>query len=177
MQLILPDAVASKIVKALASAKHQEIGGVVVGEHLEDETFRITDVSIQTAYGTRTRFERDPVYHADFLAKFFERTGEEYTRFNYLGEWHSHPSFEPIPSRDDVTTMQSIVDDPAVGVNFAVLLIVRKDPQSKLLLSATVFSDLLAPRRIGVAGEAGPYQSKRRRRFAEAVRVLRKWLS
>ena len=51
----------------------------------------------------------------DRIASFFDRVNHEYVRFNYIGEWHSHPSFEPEPSTKDDLSMQDIVEDPEVG--------------------------------------------------------------
>jgi hypothetical protein len=57
------------------------------------------------ASGSHTRFRRDPKTHQKTLDEFFERTGRDYQRFNYLGEWHSHPSFSVQPSVEDIETM------------------------------------------------------------------------
>lgn len=161
VKLLLPDDIASRLNIALAKARRQEIGGLIVGEHVKDETFQIVDISIQTSHGTRTHFERDPVLHEEFLREFFERTGGDFERYNYLGEWHSHPSFDPLPSADDVRTMRSIVSDPKVGVNFAVLLIVRRTGSKRLALSATAFSQLLPPESVIVVGDVGTATRKR----------------
>ncbi|MER9949533.1 Mov34/MPN/PAD-1 family protein [Mesorhizobium sp. M0047] len=161
VKLLLPDDIASRLNIALAKARRQEIGGLIVGEHVMDETFRIVDISIQTSHGTRTHFERDPVLHEEFLREFFERTGGDFERYNYLGEWHSHPSFDPLPSADDVRTMRSIVSDPKVGVNFAVLLIVRRTDSKRLSLSATAFSQLLPPESMIVVGDVATATRKR----------------
>jgi hypothetical protein len=60
--------------------------------------------------------------------KFFERTEHKYSRFNYIGEWHSHPSFEVSPSGTDLDSMRRLVRDPGFKGRFAVLMITRKDP-------------------------------------------------
>jgi hypothetical protein len=59
--------------------------------------------------------------------RFFDRTQHQYKRFNYIGEWHSHPSFEVKPSPQDVETMVKLVTDPAFKGSFAILMIVRLD--------------------------------------------------
>jgi [CysO sulfur-carrier protein]-S-L-cysteine hydrolase len=82
---------------------------------------------------------REPEHHREFLADFFARTGHDYLRYNYLGEWHSHPRFQPIPSPEDRATMLELVKNPLVGANFAVLIIVRLRRWSRLELSATLF--------------------------------------
>jgi hypothetical protein len=51
---------------------------------------------------------------------FFER----YRRFNYLGEWHSHPSFSVQPSFEDIESMTDIVENGNSTITFAVPLIV-----------------------------------------------------
>jgi hypothetical protein len=50
------------------------------------------DISFQKRGGTFAHFVRDPTHHKAFLTDFFASTGKDYKRFNYLGEWHSHPS-------------------------------------------------------------------------------------
>jgi hypothetical protein len=59
--------------------------------------------------------------------RFFDRTQHQYKRFNYIGEWHSHPSFEVKPSPQDVETMVKLVTDPAFKGSFAILMIMRLD--------------------------------------------------
>jgi integrative and conjugative element protein (TIGR02256 family) len=110
-----------------------------MGEHVSNATFRLVDFSVQHAGGSHASFERDPMRHRAQLDEFFARTGGDYSRFNYLGEWHSHPRFAPLPSPTDVATMQSIAEDPEVGVNFLVLLIARLIGRWRLELSATAF--------------------------------------
>lgn len=110
-----------------------------MGEHLGDDDYRIIDLSVQRAGGTAVCFIRHPKKHRTQLDLFFERTGHNYTRFNYLGEWHSHPSFPTAPSGPDLRTMQALARDPAVGANFLVLLIVRLESDASLRSSTTVF--------------------------------------
>lgn len=101
-----------------------EIGGILMGEEIGDQMFKIVDFSVDTSRGTRAQFVRDADHHDQALSTFFERTGDEYSRFNYLGEWHSHPSFSVNPSLQDVHAMQDLVDGSG-GVDFAVLFISR----------------------------------------------------
>jgi integrative and conjugative element protein (TIGR02256 family) len=139
MQLLLTVPILNRLQRELRRAGRREIGGVLMGEHVQDEVFRVVDFSVQHSGGWHCGFIRRPDEHQAQLDQFFRRTGADYTRFNYLGEWHSHPSFEPLPSITDFRTMQSIVDDPAVGVNFLVLLIPRLARWRKIELSAMVF--------------------------------------
>lgn len=109
-----------------------------MGECLEPNRFRATDLTIQSRGGTFASFVRRVGEALSALARFFRRTGEDYTRFNYLGEWHSHPSFSVSPSDRDVRSMIEIAEDPEVGANFAALVIVRL-MGGELVGSASVF--------------------------------------
>src|SRR5690242_9125070 len=90
------------LASALARNGSREIGGVLVGEHVAPNIFRLVDLSVQEHGGTAACFVRRPEHHKPFLDDFFLRTGKNYERFNYLGEWHSHPSFPAVPSHVDV---------------------------------------------------------------------------
>lgn len=140
MQLLLPSQIIVRLRRELRRAGRKEIGGLLMGEHLRDEIFRVMDISVQRSGGSQACFVRDPNHHQVQLQEFFSRTGGDYSRFNYLGEWHSHPSFEPLPSPTDVQTMRSIIDDPAIGVNFLVLLIPRLSIGGSIETTATAFT-------------------------------------
>ena len=73
------------------------------------------------------------------LRAIFQQTGHDYTRFNYLGEWHSHPSFAPYPSRTDDLSMLQIVQDVEVGANFAVLLIAKLELEGGLIATVHTY--------------------------------------
>src|SRR5271170_5137069 len=139
MQLLLAPQVIKRLQRELRRAGRREIGGLLMGEHLSDELFRVTEISIQRAGGTHACFVRDPKDHKAQLETFFARTGKDYARFNYLGEWHSHPSFEAIPSATDFRTMQSIVEDSDVGVNFLVLLVCKRAARGSIEATAVAF--------------------------------------
>ncbi|MFT6091860.1 MAG: integrative and conjugative element protein (TIGR02256 family) [Sulfitobacter sp.] len=108
----------------LLKAGSREIGGMLMGEEVGDQQFRILDFSADTNSGTKASFVRNADHHDEALSAFFETTGAEYGRFNYLGEWHSHPSFNVAPSMQDIRAMQNLVDGSG-GVDFAVLFICR----------------------------------------------------
>ena len=139
MRLLLPQEILERLQRELRRGGRREIGGLLMGEHVTDNVFRVVDLTVQRSGGTVSCFVRDPADHQSQLDAFFERHGQEFRRFNYLGEWHSHPLFKPQPSETDVTTMRSIVNDAAVGANFLVLMIVRIGWRGQLQLSASAF--------------------------------------
>ena len=124
MRLQLPTDILRRMRRHLFMSGSREIGGILMGEEISDQMFQIVDFSVDTSRGTRAQFVRDADHHDEALSTFFERTGDEYSRFNYLGEWHSHPSFSVNPSLQDMHAMQDLVDGSG-GVDFAVLFISR----------------------------------------------------
>lgn len=96
------------------------------GEQLAPSDFRVTHLTVQARPGTVSRFVVDLVQAASDAIAFY-RTSHAYARYNYIGEWHSHPSFAVRPSGTDLDTMRKLVRDPRFAGNFAVLMIAKID--------------------------------------------------
>ena len=139
VEIILPHDIQERIHGALLGAGRYGVGGILMGKHVGLNRFRIVDISIQKKIGTFANFVRGVSEAILALKRFFKKTRGEYRRFNYLGEWHSHPSFSTKPSVKDLDTMYELVEDSKVGANFAVLLIVRLAENSEIESSASVF--------------------------------------
>lgn len=138
MRIALAADQAGKLVAALRRAGVKEIGGQLFGEQLAPSDFRVTEVTVQSRPGTFARFVVDLLQAAKDAVRFFDRTEHRYTRYNYIGEWHSHPSFAVQPSGPDVATMRDLVRDSQFVGTFAVLMIVRLDAET-LTVGAWVF--------------------------------------
>jgi integrative and conjugative element protein (TIGR02256 family) len=130
---------------SLREAREREIGGMLLAEQLKPGHFCIIDFSVDSFSGSHTGFRRDPQAHQNALDEFFRRTGRDFQRFNYLGEWHSHPSFSVHPSTQDINTMTEIVENQSSLITFAVLLIVRLRFRIWVEHSLTVFARDQAP--------------------------------
>ena len=139
MQLLIPPEIRSHLVDALAHAGQREIGGILMGEHVSPDAFRVKELTIQREIGTFATFIRIVTEILAPLRAFFDRTNHNYARFNYLGEWHSHHSFALAPSGRDHVTMYDIVTDPQLGAHFVVLLLVRLGDHGQLEGSVTVY--------------------------------------
>lgn len=120
----LPSSQRARLRKCLRGAGRREIGGILMGEQVAPDHFRIVDFSVDDKTGTAAHFVRSPEHHSEALEGFFRRTGSDFKRFNYLGEWHSHPSFPVRPSQEDITSMQSLVNGER-DIDFSALMIVR----------------------------------------------------
>ena len=145
MNLLLPPEIVSKLSAALRRAGTREIGGILMGEHVGIDTFRVKELTIQRRAGTFATFIRLVDELIAPLREFFESTNHDYSRFNYLGEWHSHHSFALMPSGRDDKTMRDIVDDPGFGTRFVVLLLVKLDQSGQLEHTVTVYQPNAAP--------------------------------
>jgi proteasome lid subunit RPN8/RPN11 len=139
MKLLLPPPLVKRLAIALEKAGTHEIGGILMGKHVTENVFQVTDLTIQRHGGGFATFLRVVQDITEPLRNFFRATNHNYTRFNYLGEWHSHPSFIPEPSSRDHQTMRDIIEDPDVGANFVVLMIVKLNQSRQLEGSVTVY--------------------------------------
>lgn len=149
MLILLPDRILRKLRNELRRARSNEIGGVLMGERVTANIFRVVDLSVQRLGGGFSWFIRHPTNHNKYIEKFFDRTNHEYVRFNYLGEWHSHPSFVPVPSHTDSRSMRHIIEGEEAP-NFAVLMVVKLNAKKKIEASATMFLPTIAPYRVAL---------------------------
>jgi proteasome lid subunit RPN8/RPN11 len=138
LNLILPVEISRTITTALEKAGRREVGGVLLAEHVGPDAFAVREITVQ-GRGAIASFVRLIEDALGQITSFFRDSKRDYRRFNYLGEWHSHPSFEPEPSGRDDASMWEIVQDPKVGANFVALMIVKLDPASSLVASAHAY--------------------------------------
>jgi integrative and conjugative element protein (TIGR02256 family) len=138
LTLLIPPAITKILEEALRKAGNLECGGILLGEHVGTNKFLLHEVTVQGT-GSISRFIRKFEDAAKGLKAFFIRHGSEFERFNYLGEWHSHPLYTPEPSAVDHASMREIATDPKVGANFVVLLVVKLSSQQQLVGSAHVY--------------------------------------
>lgn len=134
--------------RVVRRAGRREVGGVLMAEQLKPGHFRLVEFTVDQKTGEAAHFVRSVEEHRRALDDFFRRTGSEFGRFNYLGEWHSHPNHAPVPSREDIGSMESLVHGER-DIPFALLLIVRAR-WSGLSLSATLFRTDAPPSPVNV---------------------------
>jgi proteasome lid subunit RPN8/RPN11 len=129
--------------------KRNEVGGVLMAEQIAPGHFRLVDFTLDEQVGGAAHFVRSVDDHRAALEGFFARTGADYGRFNYLGEWHSHPNHLPIPSPEDIRSMEGLVHGER-DIPFAVLIVVRARGRG-LMMSATLFERGKLPSPVAVA--------------------------
>lgn len=110
----------------------------MMAEHTNVNECVVREVTVHRR-GTLASFFRRIEDALSTLRRFLERTARDYRRFNYIGEWHSHPSLAPIPSARDHESMREIIRDPDVGAHFVALLIVKLASDGELIGTALVY--------------------------------------
>lgn len=110
-----------------------------MAEHIAMNEFVVRDATVHKR-GTLASFLRTIEEALAGITRFFDKTRHEYTRFNYIGEWHSHPRFEPLPSLTDHESMRRIACDSTMGTNFVVLLILKLDVSGSLIGSVHTYA-------------------------------------
>lgn len=158
MRLLIPHEISQQLVEALRQAGKREMGGILMGAHIGPDTFRVKEITIQRKGGTFAAFIRLVEEIIAPLLAFFDITKHDYTRFNYLGEWHSHHSFALAPSGRDHTTMYDLVMDPQLGAHFVLLLLVKPAHNGQLEGSVTVYQPKKPPFAGNIIQESSVYQ-------------------
>ena len=126
--------------KHLTRAGLREIGGVLFGEQLGEGYFRIVEATRQrSGIGTYNRFLRRGAKARKKIMALHRRYSGQPERFNYLGEWHSHPNALALPSTRDEMTMTQLLEDQAGAVNFLVLVVVRISQAGTLEICAQAY--------------------------------------
>lgn len=138
LTLILPTEQRDVMTTSLRKAGRREIGGILMGEHIGPNIFVIRKTTVHRK-GAFSYFVRRIEHAISSINAFFRDTEHNYARFNYIGEWHSHPSFPPYPSNTDDDSMLQIVQDETVGANFVVLLIAKLGPNQELICTAHIY--------------------------------------
>ncbi|MBM7406377.1 MULTISPECIES: Mov34/MPN/PAD-1 family protein [Sphingomonas] len=149
MRLFLREEVRRGLHRAVSAAGRLEIGGVLMAEQIAPGSFHVVEFTTDGRTGSSAHFVRSVDNHRAALKDFFQRTASDFGRFNYLGEWHSHPNHQPVPSTEDVFSMESLVSGER-DIPFAVLLIVQAGRRT-LACTATLFERDGEPRPVAIS--------------------------
>lgn len=140
MKLRISEEQAQNWQRDLTKAGRREIGGVLFGEQIAEGEFRLIDVTRQRfGGGTEVRFHRRGGSAKRAIEALHKMHGGDAERYNYLGEWHSHPNAPALPSPRDEVTMYQLLADQGDAVNFLVLLIVRLGDGGALEIGAITY--------------------------------------
>lgn len=140
MKLRIPKTMIERWVSDLKKAGRKEIGGVLFGEQVSEGDFRVAEATRQRFFGgTAATFNRRGGTARREILALHKKFGGNPERFNYLGEWHSHPNVPALPSLRDETTMYQLLADQGEAVNFLVLIIVKLGGDARFHICATTY--------------------------------------
>ncbi len=122
------------ILTALADSDGLETGGILLGPPHARDPILVTHAIGPGPRALRTyvRFERDTAWCQEQLSDLQQMLPVE-----WIGDWHSHPDSAFEPSFKDVLTAQSLVDDPELGFDSYLMVVVC--PQATRLPVATAW--------------------------------------
>lgn len=94
-------------------------------------------VLVEEATGPRPGDQRGRnFYHPDQRAEQREIDARHRNGFNYVGDWHTHPEPQPVPSASDLASIAESVRRSAHGLGGFILVVVgTEDPPGGLHLS------------------------------------------
>lgn len=140
MKLRIPAEMIERRTNDLVRARSREVGGVLFGEQLSEGDFRIVEMTRQCSWGgTAVTFRRRGRAARNAILALHKKYGGDPFRFNYLGEWHSHPHAPAWPSPRDEVTMYQLLADQGDAVNFLVLMILKLHGHRELEIGATAY--------------------------------------
>lgn len=140
MRLRIPKLIIERWADDLRKSGRREIGGVLFGEQIAEGDFRIIEATRQRFWGgTAMTFKRRGSGARKDILALHEKFGGDSERFNYLGEWHSHPNAPAMPSLQDEITMCNLLAEQGAAVNFLVLIIVKLDEAELFHIGAITY--------------------------------------
>jgi [CysO sulfur-carrier protein]-S-L-cysteine hydrolase len=137
LSLTVPRSQLAKLRIHLKKGGNREIGGWLVAEQTAPGKFELVGLTVDLEVGTRDRFDSLPEPHSQQMDRILLENSGRAGRVDYLGEWHSHPTFPPIPSQIDVAAMTDMVESN--GPSFAALVIVRLMADASIQATITTF--------------------------------------
>ena len=137
LSLTIPRSQLAKLQAYLAQGGKREIGGWLVAEQIAPGEFELVGLTVDLEVGTHDRFDSLPEPHSDQMDRILLENSDRAGRVDYLGEWHSHPTFPPMPSNIDLASMTDMVENS--GPSFAALVIVRLMRNASIQATITTF--------------------------------------
>lgn len=118
---------AAKTISQVVATTHdgRETGGILLGALGPDGTAHVRHAGDPGPAAVRTPvyFLRDRAHAQQLADTAFERDGSI-----WIGEWHTHPATEPVPSTRDIETYQMLLADPELEFSVIIAIILGRLP-------------------------------------------------
>ncbi len=146
MEIIIPKEITLRLIKQISKYSPLETKGALFAEDLGNDTFKIDEVYLEPKPGTTT-FVKLYINHeyVTFQKNYHKLRNNNFSKYNYIGDWHSHPLFECYPSSYDVSEVEK--DMKQSNAIFLVQLILKVF-NGKLVGNAFYYSHEKSAKRI-----------------------------
>ncbi len=124
MKIIIPQKITKIIYNQVKKHSPNETKGALFARRINDELFEIDAVYLEKKIGSFAFvvLENNSKYK-EFQKKYNKTHHFDFKNHNYIGDWHSHPSFELIPSGYDIKEVQNDLEKS--NANFLIQIIVK----------------------------------------------------
>jgi proteasome lid subunit RPN8/RPN11 len=107
LEIIIPKKISLILIKQISKHSPLETKGALFAEDLGNDTFKIDGVYLEPKPGTTTFVK---LYinqeYVSFQKNYHKFRKNNFSKYNYIGDWHSHPLFECLPSSYDVSEVE-----------------------------------------------------------------------
>lgn len=102
--------------------EQHEAGGILLGK-IYDEAIIIDEISEPSTKDRAGRhfFERNVVRAQRIVEQTWKESNGERI---YLGEWHTHPEKNPLPSKDDIKLAKNMLDHSKMEIDYLFMMII-----------------------------------------------------
>lgn len=129
MKIIMPKTISKKIYQRIKETSPNETKGALFAKKINDDLYEIDAVYFEKIIGTYAfvKLYNNEAYKK-FQEKYHAKHLNDYETHNYIGDWHSHPSFECYPSSYDRLEVES--DLQKSNAKFLIQMILKNINQS-----------------------------------------------
>lgn len=122
LSIVIDDKLMAKLFRLGSKYYPKEYGGLFVGRYVNDNTEVIIEDTVlpKKFKSSAISFERGVQGLRAILQRFFNKAPS----LIYVGEWHTHPNGQPIPSATDSSALRAIAAHYEVAITNPILLII-----------------------------------------------------
>lgn len=133
LKIIVNDKILDDIRKYYYLNTNYETGGILLGKfNKENRVVEITEVhELKTNFFSRILYKRSGRKAQKIInRRWYETNGV----INYIGEWHTHPNMQAVPSSTDISSLKEITEKVKGVLPGTILIIAGKENQTNLIL-------------------------------------------
>ncbi len=133
LKILVRPEVLSDLRRYYYSGMKYETGGILLGKfNRNNRVIEIVEVyELKTNFFSRILYRRNARKAQKIINKRWRETDGV---INYIGEWHTHPCMQAIPSDTDINSLKEIAEKVRDTLPGTILIIVGKDEKINLVV-------------------------------------------